>query len=90
MKCYFQLDRSEEWIKGTISSFAAGRRFAASWRDGEWKLHEIILFNPEILFYDEVVSVTGYRAVEGLQSKGDPVYELYNVTAIFTKPRAKT
>lgn len=83
MKCYYQHREEDGWIKGELISMSGGREVNFHSRDEhERVIHQITLWNPEILFHGYGFSVSGFLREK---EKGDNIYKLVSVDVVTDK-----
>ena len=80
MKCYYQHREEDGWIKGELISIG-GREVNFHSRDEHDRvIHQITLWNSEILFHGYGFSVSGF-----LREKGDNIYKLVSIDVVTDK-----
>ena len=84
MRCYYQTD-GETWHRGYMWSQNGNTEVEFKPAQGSQgsQGETLVLYRPEILFFDEEVHVTGWLRVD------DTLYKLKGVDVRFTKPRKK-
>lgn len=87
MKCYYQHRGENSWTKGELVSMSGGREVNFHSRDEQNRvIHQITLWNPEILFYDYGFSVSGFLREK---EKGDNIYKLVSIDVVTDKRKTK-
>lgn len=83
MKCYYQPeDKGDEWLHGTLDSVRGGTLLHFTAKDDDGKvIHHIALYQPECLFHDSGLSVTGWLNV------GNETHKLFKVEVRLVKPK---
>jgi hypothetical protein len=83
MKVYYQNREEDGWIKGECTSMSGGKEIIFSSRDDQGRVvHEITLWNPEVLFYGHGFHVTGSVRQKEM---GDNIYKLESVDVVTDK-----
>ncbi len=83
MKCYYQMPKGEEWIKGYLESLHGGTMVNFHSRTEAGVVENQLTFtNTETHFYGSGFSITGYLRVGEL-------YECVTVKVQTTKPKVK-
>jgi hypothetical protein len=89
MNCYFQIEDGP-WTKGRIKSMSGGKGIYFYRIENNELVYQMELWNPEVIFFGESISITGYRLVKPKPEDKDQSTRHYEVVCAdvrYTKPK---